>query len=69
VKSVAFHLDEQPDASPYRVESWAPSDPNGGDAAWNTATAANGQHTIRAVITRTDGTKETTAATFPVQSP
>jgi parallel beta helix pectate lyase-like protein len=69
IRQVRFHVDEQPDTTPYITEKSAPWDLAGGTAgaakAYDTRRLANGRHTITGVVQTSSGT-ETVTATFNV---
>jgi hypothetical protein len=69
IRQVRFHVDEQPDATPFTTEKSAPWDLAGGTAdaakAYDTRRLANGQHSITAVVETSSGTR-TVTATFNV---
>ena len=69
VRQVRFHVDEQPDTTPFMTEKSSPWDLAGGSAgkakAYDTRVLANGLHTITALVQTSAGTK-TVTATFKV---
>ena len=69
IRQVRFHVDEQPDTTPFTTEMSAPWDLAGGTAgaakAYDTRRLANGQHSITAVVQTSSDTK-TVTATFNV---
>jgi len=67
--NVRFFLDTPTTGTPFRIENLAPWDFGGGATATAspyTNNLSRGTHTISAVLTRTDGTTVTYAATFTV---
>ncbi|MDN4483792.1 Ig-like domain-containing protein [Demequina lignilytica] len=76
VQSVAFYVDD-PDMSgnAFHTENLAPFDlvntaGNGNGTAWNTATLADGTHTITALVTLSGGAgTEVATATFTIDNP